>query len=256
MKLLALVELHTSLVQLCALLHATALYLRTGRGRCCCSINNVTDGKDVISPDMAPIDQHLTLQICWLRYSLTCPTFKKWMWSVRATFSKSAFLLFRSAISCSSSVTKPSAHLSVCLCFSSMDTTSSAWVLWTERTSSEKTCTLSSISFWALAWRHKNMVSRCCYTSKHRHSLLSEGLTLFCSTECLISSTFFTLSWIICWTSISVFFSCACTTRVHIYRWRCFSGLRHNKTKICFCPWSLLIILNAIRKSFSQWQMS
>lgn len=53
-------------------------------------------------------------------------TFKKWMWSVRATFSRSVFLFFSSVISRSSSAIKPSAHLSVCRCFSSMDTTSSA----------------------------------------------------------------------------------------------------------------------------------
>lgn len=37
-------------------------------------------------------------------------------------------------------------------------------------------------------------------------------LTLLSSTQCLISSTFFSRSWIICWTSISVLFSCAWTT--------------------------------------------
>lgn len=78
-------------------------------------------------------------------------TFKKWMWSVRATFSRSILRFFSCAISCSSSAMNPSAHLSVCRCFSSMDTTSSAWVLWMERTSSANTCMLSSISLWVLA---------------------------------------------------------------------------------------------------------
>lgn len=79
-------------------------------------------------------------------------TFRKLIWSVRARFSRSVFLLFSSAISCSSSVMRPWAQLSVCLCFSSMAKTSSACIFWKERTRSENTRTLSSISLWALAW--------------------------------------------------------------------------------------------------------
>ncbi|TNN40682.1 hypothetical protein EYF80_049151 [Liparis tanakae] len=77
------------------------------------------------------------------------------MWSLRATFSKSAFLLCSAAISRSSSATRPSARRSVCRCFSSSAETSSACVFWMERTSSDTTRELSSTSLRALAWMNK-----------------------------------------------------------------------------------------------------
>lgn len=46
--------------------------------------------------------------------------------------------------------------------------------------------------------------------------LFFDQLTLLISTECLISSTFSSLSWIICWTSSSTLFICAWTSQQEI----------------------------------------